>query len=437
MKRIYSLAAAAGIILLAGCGSTKTAEQPKSATPAASASIGAIETVQAVSRSISASVQVTGSFIAFDTSDVAPEAAGRIVETPVNVGDFVKQGQIIARLEDRDAKLRLEQATAAEQQAQAALRQAQSRIGLGAGDSFNASNVPEVLAAKAAYESAQAQAKLAEADAQRYENLIKTGDVSRSAYDKARTAADTAAAQANSARQQYEATLNAARQNYQGVMTAQASLSGTHAMTELAVKAVEDTLIRAPFDGYVSARPVAAGQYVALTNKIATVLRVTPIKLDLQVPEMNAPQMRLGAQVETSVPGYPNRKFTGKVTAINPAVDPNSRTFSVEAQFPNTDLALKPGMFGTSLIFLSGATEGIFVPVRAVLTDASTNSSQLYFIRDGKARVAVVQLGVKDGDMVQVLSGISPGATVAVDHLQDLYDGLSVQITSASAGKGD
>jgi RND family efflux transporter MFP subunit len=351
----------------------------------------------------------------------------------------VRQGQPLARLESRDAKLRLDQAKAAEQQAEAALRQAQSRIGLGSGESFDASHVPEVLAAKAAYDSAAAQAKLAEADAQRYENLIKTGDVSRSAYEKARTAADTAQAQANSARQQYEATANAARQNYQGVMTAQASLAGAHAQTEMALKAMEDTLIRAPFDGYVSARPIAAGQYVALTNKIATVLRVTPIKLDLQVPESNAPQMKLGASVETSVPGYPNRKFTGKVTAINPAVDPNSRTFSVEAQFTNTDLALKPGMFATSRVILGGTSEGVFIPSRAVLTDPSTNSSQVFFVRDGKARVAVVQLGAKDGETTQILSGISADAIVALDHLQDLYDGQTVEssIVPPSAGKGD
>src|SRR5262249_39916128 len=65
---------------------------------------------------------------------------------------------------------------------------------------------------------------------------------------------------------------------------------------------------------------------------------------------------------------------------------------------------------------------------RAVITDASMNSSQVYFIRDGKARVAVVQLGAKDGDSTQILSGIAPNATVAVDHLQDLYDGVSVQV---------
>jgi RND family efflux transporter MFP subunit len=432
---LQTLSAAAILVATPGCRGTKPAEAPTAAADGPSAGrILVVTAVQAVTRPISASVQATGSFVAMESSDVAPEAAGRVVETPVNVGDFVKQGQALARLENRDAQLRLDQARAAEQQAEATIRQAQSRIGLGQDQNFNAANVPEVLSAEAAYQSAVAQAKLAEADAQRYENLIKTGDVSRSAYEKWRTQADTAQAQANSARQQYEATLNAARQNYQGVMTAQASLAGAHAQTEMAMKAMEDTLIRAPFDGYVSARPIAAGQYVALTSKIATVLRVRPIKLDLQVSESNASQMRLGASVDTSVPGYPGRTFQGTVTAINPAVDPNSRTFSVEAQLANTDLALKPGMFATSRILLSGTSEGLFVPSRAVVTDASTNSSQVFFIRDGKARVAVVQLGAKDGEMTQILSGLSPGATLALDHLQDLYDGQSVKTTP---GKGD
>jgi RND family efflux transporter MFP subunit len=229
-------------------------------------------------------------------------------------------------------------------------------------------------------------------------------------------------------RQQYEATLNSARQNFQGVMTAQASLSGIRVQSAMARKSVEDTLIRAPFAGYVSARPVAAGQYVALTSKIATVLRITPIKLELQVPESNAPQMRVGAHVEATVPGYPERIFQGMATAVNPAVDQNSRTFTVVAEFPNTDIALKPGMFATARILLPGSSNGIFVPKRAIITDPTTNSSQLFFIRDGRARLAVVQLGAADGDLVQILSGISAGATIATDHLQDLYDGQPVQI---------
>lgn len=420
---------------LVGCGSKNNPVEAKTDAPASSQRTPTVMTVRALTRPVAAAVQVTGSFVAKESSDVAPQAAGRVIETPVDVGDFVKSGQVIARLEDRDPRLRLEQAQATEQQAEASVRQAQSRIGLGAGQAFDASVVPEVLSAKAAYESAAAQAKQAEADAKRYENLVATGDVSRSAYEKARTSADTALAQANSARQQYEATLNGARQNFQGVTGAQASLESTHAQTELARKALEDTLIRAPFAGYVSARPIAVGQYVALTARIATVLLITPIRLELQVPELDASRMKLAAEVEASVPGYPERVFRGKVTGINPAIDPNSRTFTVIAEFPNSDLALKPGMFATARILLPGSSMGIFVPRSAVSTDPTTSSSLLFFIRDGKARVAVVQLGMVEGDQVQILSGLSADALVAIDHLQDLYDGQSVQtVASPSAG---
>ncbi len=413
---------------LAGCGGAKQSPVEAKSDPSSQRTL-AVTAVRAMSRPVAAAVQVTGSFTAKESSDVAPQAAGRVMETPVDVGDYVKQGQLIARLDDRDPKLRLEQAVASQQQAEAAVRQAQSRIGLGAGQTFDPNTVPEVLSAKAASDSAAAQAKQAEADAARYENLVKTGDVSRSAYEKARTTADSAVAQANSARQQYEATLNNARQNFQGVSGAQASLDSIRAQTELARKAMEDTMIRAPFSGYVSARPIAAGQYVALTNKIATILLITPIKLELQVPELNAPQMKVNSDVEASVPGFPGRVFRGRVTAINPAIDPNSRTFTVIAEFANTDLALKPGMFATARILLPGSTMGLFVPRNAVMTDATTNSSQLYFVRDGKARVAVVQLGIVDGDLVQILSGLSDNATVATDHLQDLYDSETVQVT--------
>jgi RND family efflux transporter MFP subunit len=421
---------------LAGCGGPKTTEAARNPTPETAAGALTVTVVPAESRTVAAAVQVTGSFVSREASDVAPQAAGRVTETPVDVGDFVKQGQIIARLEDRDPKLRADQAEASEKQAEAALRQAQSRIGLGQGETFNAANVPETLSAKANAESADAQAKLAEADAQRYANLLKTGDVSQSAYEKFRTQADTAVAQAKAMRQTYEAMLNSARQNYQGVMTAEASLNGMRAQTALARKAVEDTLVRAPFDGYISARPIAVGQYVALTAKIATVLRITPIRLELQVPESNAPQMKISVPVEASVPGYPGRTFAGKVTAINPSVDPSSRTFTVVAEFPNGDLALKPGMFATARILLPGSTQGLFVPQAAVLTDATTNSSQLFFVRDGRARVAVVQLGAKEGTgegaRVEILSGISPNAMIATDHLTDLYDGAAVK----TAGKG-
>jgi len=413
---------------LAACQRSETSASNTPAAGKAAIQTPTVATVRAITREVSATVQATGSFVAHESSDVAPNEAGIVVTTLVDVGDFVQQGQVIARLDDRDAKLRIDQARAAQQQAEASVRQAQSKIGLGQNQAFDPNTVPEVLAAKAAYESAVAQQRLAQADSKRYENLVNSGDVSRSAYDKARTQVETADAQVNATRQQYEASLNAARQNYQGVATQEASQLGTRAQLAMAEKVLADAQIRAPFAGYVSARPVTPGEYVSTSSKIATILRVTPIKLELQVPELYAQQMKRGLSVGASVTGYAGRVFQGSVTAINPAVDPNSRTFIVEVTFANGDVALRPGMFATARIVLPGSTQGIYIPQTALITDATTNSSQVFLIRDGKARLAVVQVGERDGDLVRILTGIPADAILAIDHLQDLYDGQSVKV---------
>jgi multidrug efflux pump subunit AcrA (membrane-fusion protein) len=423
------------LVGLAACQRSETSASTAAAAGKAAVQTPTVATVHTITREVSATVQATGSFVAHDSSDVAPNEAGIIVATLVDVGAFVQKGQVIARLDARDAKLRLDQARAAQQQAEASVRQAQSKIGLGQNQAFDPNTVPEVLAARAAYESAVAQQKLAQADAKRYENLVKSGDVSRSAYDKASTQVETADAQVNATRQQYEASLNAARQNFQGVATQEAGQLGTRAQLAMAEKVLADAQIRAPFAGYVSARPVTPGEYVAASAKIATILRVTPIKLELQVPELYAQQMKQGLNVGASVTGYAGRVFDGAVTAINPAVDPNSRTFIVEVTFANMDVALRPGMFATARIVLPGSTQGIFIPPSALITDATTNSSQVFLIRDGKARLAVVQLGEREGDLVRILTGIPPDAVVATDHLQDLYDGQSVKLTGASDTK--
>ena len=276
---------------------------------------------------VEASVRVTGSFVAKETSDVAPETGGRVIETPVDVGDFVQQGQVIARLEDRDAKLRLDQAEANEQQAEAGLRQAQSRIGLGQGRQFDPDTVPEVLSAKANADSAVAQARLAEADAQRYENLVKSGDVSQSAYDKARTQAETARGPGQRRAAAVRSHAERGSPELSGnVVRAGIAQPACKRRRDGAQSVRPTPMIRAPFAGYISARPMPPGNTSVVTSKIATMLRITPITLELQVPEVNAPQMKLDVGVEARVPGYPGRVFQGRVTAINPAVDPNSRT---------------------------------------------------------------------------------------------------------------
>jgi RND family efflux transporter MFP subunit len=414
-----------GLALIAtGCGTKKEV----ATVSAAEAKPVAINVAAAEAKTVPLTIQATGSFVADEASDVAPKVAGRIAATPVDAGAFVKEGQVIVRMDSSDAELRLRQSKAQLEEAEASLRQSQSRIGYKGTGEFDPLKLPEVAAQHANYESAAAQARLAEADAQRYANLVATGDVSKSNYEKYKTQFETAQAQANAVKQQYEASLNGARQSYQAVVTSQASLSGVKAQLDIAQKAVADMTIRAPFDGYVSARPVAVGQYVALTNKIATVVKTAILKLQLQVPEGQAARIKVGMEVQARVAAYADRPFTGKVTAVNPSVDPASRSFIVEAKFTNPDLTLRPGMFATGQIFLPGGETAVFVPKNAVISDAATNSSQVYAVDHGKARLRVVQIVSAEGGNVRVLSGINGGEMIAINRLSDLYEGCPIEV---------
>ena len=424
MTRYLILITALLTFLLAGCSRTKDTAAAASSGPTRIT----VTTAQATTRTVSASIAATGSFIADETSDIAPLVAGRVIATPVNIGDFVKQGRVICELDHRDAQLRLDQAKAQLDQANAALRQSQSRIGLNGQNQFDASRVPEVAAARAAYESAQAQARLAAADAKRYENLVATGDVSRSAFEKAHTQQETAEAAANAARQQLEAAQNNARQNFGGVENSQASLEAVRSMLAQAEKALADTTIRAPFDGYISDRPVAAGEYVALSNKIAVIVRLGTMKLNLNIPEQQAAKVRVGMNVAARIAAFPDRDFTGRVAAINPSVDPNSRVFILEAHFANPKGELRPGMFSTAKILLPGGEQAVFVPRTAVIRDKTTDSFQIFVIDNNTAHLRVVVAGEAEGDQIRINGGLTGTETVATSSQGTLYDGAPVQV---------
>ncbi len=410
--------------ILAGCSRSNGAA---AASPSGASSRIAVAAARASTREVPATIAVTGTFVADETSDIAPLVAGRVIATPVDIGAFVKQGQVICELDHRDAQLRLDQAKAQLDQATAALRQSQSRIGFNGQGQFDAAGVPEVAAARAAWESAQSQARLAAADAKRYENLVATGDVSRSAYEKARTAQETADASANAARQQYDAALNAARQGWGAVENSQASLEAFRAALAQAEKGLADTTIRAPFDGFLTDRPAAAGEYVALSNKIATMVRIAIMKLHLNTPEQQAAQVRTGMNVTARVAAYPGRDFSGRITAVNPSVDPNSRVFIIEARFLNFQGELRPGMFASAHILLPGGENAVFVPQSAVLRDKTTDSYQVFAIDNNTARLRVVVAGEPDGDHIRV-TGLSGTETVATSNLAALYDGAPVRV---------
>lgn len=410
----------------AACGSSGGNPQTRNANSDADSPPIAITIARSESRDVASVIQATGSFTADEVSDIAPKVAGKVANIAVNVGQFVGSGALIAKIDDRDARLELASAQAAVKKARVSVLQAEARLGLAPRRSFNASTIPEVRSANANYEQMKAELRQAEANEKRYRELAETGDVAMITYEQYRTARDTARSRANVAKEQLDAAVNTARQSNQAIAGARADVESAQTQVALAEQAVADTVVRAPFAGYISNRGVAVGEFVSTSTVLATVLRTNPIKLQIQVAEADVPYVSVGRGVSAQVDAYKDRRFAGTVIAVNPAVDPVSRSAQVEATFENGDNALRQGMFATVRINREGGSKGVFIPKTAVYNDQATQSYRVFVIQEGITKLRVVQLGIEEGDSWQILSGIEPDETVATSNLDQLYEGAKV-----------
>jgi multidrug efflux pump subunit AcrA (membrane-fusion protein) len=419
------------IALMSACGSSG-AQGNRGGGPNANAEPAeapiAVTTVKTEARDVPAVVQTTGSLVADETSNVAPKVAGKVVNVGVDVGDFVGQGAVIARIDDSDARRRLAAAEAGVKQTVAAVRQAEAKLGLGPGGSFNASTIPEVRSANANYQQALAELRQAEANEQRYRDLVQSGDTAMITYEQYRTARDTARARANAAKETLDAQVNTAKQNNQAIASANASVEAARTQVEIAKQEVTDTIVRAPFSGFVTVRDVAVGEFVSSADVIATIIRSNPIKIQMQVAENDVPSILVGRGVSIQVDAYRERRFSGTVSAISPAIETTSRSFVVEARIDNPDNALRAGMFATARINKEGGSTGIFVPKSAVYNHVPTGSFRSFVIVDGVAKLRTVQLGSEEGDFVQILSGLNADEVVATSNLDQLYEGAKVAV---------
>lgn len=419
---------AALVFSTASCGSSSSGNRSagNANTDESKPQVISVTLGKAESRDIAAVIQATGSVSADETSDVAPKSAGKIENLSVNAGQFVSGGAVIARIDDRDARLQLASAQAAVKRAKVSVSQAEARLGLGPNGKFNATNIPEVRAANANYEQTLAELKQAEANEKRYRELTESGDVAMVTYETYRTQRDTARTRANAARQQLDVTINTAKQSNQAIAAAQADVESAQTQVVEAQQAIADTVIKAPFSGFVSNRPVAVGEFVSTASVIATILRTNPIKIQIQVAEADLPYVSLGRGVSVAIDAYKDRKFAGTVTSVNPAVDPTSRSAVVEASIENGDNALRPGMFATVRINKEGGGKGVFVPKSAIHLDQATQAYRAYVIVEGIAKLRTIQLGPEEGNSYQILNGLSADETVATSNLDQLYEGARV-----------
>jgi RND family efflux transporter MFP subunit len=399
--------AAAGTSFIA-CNRSKGQGNNASASPTPAAI--SVSTTSAILRQLPRYFEANGNLAPNQQADVAAETSGKVSAVGVDLGSSVRRGQMIVKLDDSDFRIRIQQAQAQLDQAQATLRQNEAKIGLRPGQKFNPENVPEVAAARSALD-------LAEKNLRRYEKLVETGDISRSAYDQQKSQRDQLA-------EQHQALIHQAQQNYATVANSQAAVDAAATQVALAKRNLGYTVVVSPMPGYVSDRPADVGEYVSPQQKVATVVNLNPLRVRIDIPEQAIPQIRTGESVSVSVSGYPDRNFAGHVARVSPNVTASSRTLTVEADVENPKAELKPGQFATIRILLPQTEAAVLVPQRALRT--ISGSTYVYVIKNGHAEQRLVQPGQAEGDLVELKSGVAADEVVATSNVDQLSDGATV-----------
>ncbi|WP_428659979.1 efflux RND transporter periplasmic adaptor subunit [Reyranella sp.] len=199
---------------------------------------------------------------------------------------------------------------------------------------------------------------------------------------------------------------------------------------------VEKKVLRAPFAGKLGLRQVDLGQYLAAGAVIATLQSLDPIFVDFLLPQQTVAQLAVGSKVETKVDAFPDRVFTGKITAINPKIETASRNVQVRATLANVDQKLLPGMFATVQLETGAAERLVTLPQTAV---SYNPYGSLVYLVDGKgqgpdgkqqlvARQVFVTTGATRGDQVAILKGVAEGDTVVTAGQIKLRNGVPIVV---------
>jgi RND family efflux transporter MFP subunit len=401
----------AASVFVASCGGSRANVRKEEPAGAAQPEAVEVTTAAAIQRDLPRFFEATGSLAGDQQTDVAPQTAGKVVAVGVDIGSPVRRGQMLVRIDDAELKLRVDQAATQVEQAKAAVRQAEEKIGLRPGQSFDPNRVAEVSAARVALD-------LAEKNLRRAEKLIESGDVSRSFYDEQRARRDQL-------KEQYDVALAQARQNYAGVDVARTNVANAESQLALARKNLSYALIPSPIDGIVSERTADLGEYVSPQQKVATVVRINPLRMRIDIPEQAIPEVRVGQSVSITTSAWPDKNFAGRVARIAPNVSATSRTLTVEAEIENSSGALKPGQFATVRILQERSSPAVLVPARAVVNEAGV--IRVFVIKNGHAEQRLVQTGQTEGDLIEVRSGVAADEQVATSNLEQLSDGIAVK----------
>jgi RND family efflux transporter MFP subunit len=350
---------------------------------------------------------VQGSLLGDETAIIGSKLAGIVAEVKVDLGTVVHEGDTLVLLDQRDLKLRVSQA-------EAQLNQACAAIGLDPANSeneLNRENAPPVMLERAMVE--EATAAFGRAERLRSKQAISEGE-----YDRLQALLKTAQAR-------YRSAMN-------NVGEAIALISLRRVELAVAKQMLDDSTIVAPFDGIVSQRLIAKGEYVQAGQTLVDLIRTDRLRFTAGVPERQASKIHNGQSVQVFLTGLETPLVT-QISRTSPLVTLSSRSLLIEADVANPEMKLQAGLFAEADIIINADAQTLTVPAKSVAEFAGVQ--KVWRVREGKAEEVPIVTGRKDSKRIEILSGLEAG-DIVVKHYTEGHAGEIATVMKTTAPSG-
>lgn len=352
-----------------------------------------------------------------EQSAIVPKISAPVEKFLVMRGSPVHKGQLLAVLENHDL-------SAAAQDSKGALDQAQATY-----ETTTAANVPEeVKKAEAdeqqAKQALNAQEKVFESRQQLYEQ----GALPRKELDQSRVDYTTASNQYAIAKQHLEALMKIGKP--QELKSAAGQLESAKGKYHGAEAQLSYSEIRSPINGVITERPLYPGEMATAGTPLLTVMDLSSVIAKAHIPQSEAESLRVGDKGEMTVPGI-EHPIEGRVTVVSPALDPNSTTVEVWFEAKNPKHEIRPGTSVQLSLTAQTVKDALVVPVSSILTAPDGSKSVMLAGSDGRAHQKTVKIGIRNGDDVQIVEGLTPNDKVISGGAYALPDNTKITVASS------
>ena len=391
-------------LTLTGCKKTEKPEEvvaPVRVSPAIKGSIRLIVNADAV-------------LYPRDQANIVPKISAPVRRFLVNRGDHVTQGQLLAELENRDL-------AAAAQESRGQYEQAQSNYRL-----TTTAGVPEQMTkAQADVDATRQTMDAAKKLLDNRQQLFKDGALARKLVDEAQVGYAQAKAQYDTAQQHLQALQNVGGKEQ--INTAAAQVAAAKGHYDSAEAQVSYSQVRSPISGVVTDRPVYPGEMAAAGAPLLTVMDMSKVVARVNMAQDQAKNVKVGNEA-TLTPADGGELVTGKVTIVSPASDPNSTTVQVWVQADNPGERMHAGQ-AVHVSIVAATLEGAtLIPAAAVLPNAEGETIVLIVDDKNIAHEKVIQIGLREPEMVQIVAGVEIGQRVVTQGGLGLEDKTKVRV---------